>query len=137
MEPVTTVVSLPVADLNRSLRFYRDGLGFSTPGIDGGVIAIELPNLSLFLIENEEYKTYLERAGIAGRPQAVAGACILSAAITSRREVAETVARAATAGGTVQDPADYDGSFMGYVRDPDGHVWELVYNERTAAGDAG
>jgi catechol 2,3-dioxygenase-like lactoylglutathione lyase family enzyme len=35
MKPRITVITLGVDNLERSLRFYRDGLGFSTEGIIG------------------------------------------------------------------------------------------------------
>ena len=35
MQPLLTLITLGVEDLERSLRFYRDGLGFSTEGIVG------------------------------------------------------------------------------------------------------
>jgi catechol 2,3-dioxygenase-like lactoylglutathione lyase family enzyme len=47
VKPTTVVVSVPVAGLERTLRFYRDGLGLDTPGVDERMIVIELPNLSL------------------------------------------------------------------------------------------
>lgn len=134
MQPATVVVSLPVADLDRSLRFYRDGLGIPPSGIDEGGIVIELPNLSLFLIEAGEYSQYVDRAGVGASSAATAGACIISCAIGSRTEVDETVERAAAAGGSAPRPAaEYDGSYMGYFGDPDGHLWELVSNDHTAA----
>jgi hypothetical protein len=76
-KPIATiVVSLPVTDLERSLRFYRDGLGLQTPGIDEYMIAFELPNLSLFLIELSEYATYIERAGLASPSTTHPGALV-------------------------------------------------------------
>ncbi|WP_328475644.1 VOC family protein [Actinoplanes sp. NBC_00393] len=136
MKPATVVVSLPITDLDRSLRFYRDGLGLETADVDEGIIAFELPNLSLFLIEQSEYAKYASRAGVpSGSP--AAGAIIISCAIGSKQEVDDTVARAASAGGTVAaPPAEADGSYSGYFSDPDGHVWELVHNERTEAAAA-
>lgn len=134
MQPVTVVVSLPVADLDRSLRFYRDGLGLATPGVDGGVVAFELPNLSLFLIETGEYARYVERAGVGATGAPVAGACVICCAIAGRAEVDEVLARAAAAGGSApRPPVEDDGGYTGYFADPDGHLWELVANEHTAA----
>ena len=133
MNPVTVVVSLPIADLERSLRFYRDGLGLQTPGIDEYMIAFELPNLSLFLIELGEYATYLERAGLTSPATAHPGAVVLSCAMGSKGEIDDVVARAADAGGSAQPATDKDGAYTGYVSDPDGHLWELVFNDRTAA----
>ncbi|WP_327635971.1 VOC family protein [Kribbella sp. NBC_00482] len=134
MKPATTVVSMPVTDLERTLRFCRDGLGLETAGIDGPMILIELPNLSLFLIERQEYAMYAGRGGMPDAGGPAPGACIISCAIGSKEEVDETVARAKLAGGsTPADPREYDGSYVGYVSDPDGHLWELVWNTRTEA----
>lgn len=47
MRPVTVVLSLPVADAERSLGFYRDGLRLADPQVDDKMVAFELPNLSL------------------------------------------------------------------------------------------
>ncbi|WP_020015516.1 VOC family protein [Promicromonospora sukumoe] len=137
MSPVTVVVSLPVADLERTLRFYRDGLGLETPGIDEGMIAFELPNLSLFLIEQGEYAAYVERAGHARPVVPHPGAVILSCAMGGKVEIDDVLARAPEAGGSAEAAAERDGAYTGYVSDPDGHVWELVYNDRTAAAAAG
>lgn len=35
MQPLITLITLGVDDLEKSLRFYRDGLGFPTEGIVG------------------------------------------------------------------------------------------------------
>jgi uncharacterized protein len=133
MQPTTVVVSLPVADLDRSLRFYRDGLGLSIPGIDEYMITFELPNLSLFLLENSQYANYLDRAGVARPTATVAGACVISCAIATRDEVDDVLSRARSTGGSAQAAVEHDGSYTGYVSDPDGHLWELVHNDRTAA----
>jgi predicted lactoylglutathione lyase len=132
MKPKTVVLSLPVADLDRSLRFYRDGLGLSTEAVDESGILFELPNLSLFLIERGEYGMYTDRAGVAAPEAAVAGACVISCAIGSKAEVDDVLARAVAAGGAVPKAAGtYDGSYMGYFTDTDGHLWELVFNDQT------
>jgi hypothetical protein len=134
MKPSTIVVSVPITDLERTLRFYRDGLGLETPGIDEGMILIELPNLSLFLMGSEEYARFAGYGGVtdAGRPKP--GAFIFSCAIGSKDEVDQTIERAMQAGGSAPGTAqDREGSYIGYVSDPDGHLWELVWNARTEA----
>jgi len=134
MRPVTIVLALPVADAERSLRFYRDGLHLANPEIDERMLAFELPNLSLFLIERSEYTKYTERAGVPLVGAVPPGACIISCAIGSQEEVDDILKRAQAAGGSIPGPAeDHDGSYMGYFSDPDGHVWELVFNARTQA----
>ncbi|MDQ7909729.1 VOC family protein [Phytohabitans sp. ZYX-F-186] len=137
MKPATVVLSLPVMDVERSLRFYRDGLELATPGIEEGMIAFELPNLSLFLIEHSQYATYTSRAGVESNGVPAPGACTISCAMGSKAEVDDTLARAAAAGGSASRPAaDHDGSYTGYFSDPDGHLWELVFNARTEAAAA-
>ncbi|GAB3764167.1 VOC family protein [Microlunatus parietis] len=134
MKPATVIVALPVTDLDRTLRFYREGLGVETSDIDGGMIVIELPNLSLFLMDVREYATYADRVGPAASATPAPGACMFSCAIGTRAEVDQTLAGAERAGGSIPGPAgESDGGYMGYVSDPDGHVWELVCNDQTAA----
>ena len=134
MKPTTMIVALPVADLDRSLRFYREGLGVDASDIDGGMFVIELPNLSLFLMNQEDYAGYAERTGTATGGAPAPGGCIFSAAIGSRAEVDEALAGAERAGGSIPGPAqELDGGYMGYLGDPDGHLWELVCNEHTVA----
>ena len=134
MKPASVVVSVPVTDLKRTLRFYREGLGLETPGIDAGIIPIELPNLSLFLMESQEYATYAGFGGVSEASGPVPGACIFSCAIGSKEEVDETISQAMQAGGSVSSAAqEREGSYIGYVSDPDGHLWELVWNARTEA----
>jgi predicted lactoylglutathione lyase len=134
VKPSTVILALPVIDPERSLRFYRDGLSLSTEGIEDGMIAFELPNLSLFLIEYSQYEKYTHRAGVVLRNVPAPGACVMSCAIGSKAEVDSILARAAAAGGSVSEPArDRDGGYMGYFSDPDGHVWELVANPQTEA----
>lgn len=134
VKPVSVVVSVPVTNLERTLRFYREGLGFETPGIDAGIIPIELPNLSLFLMDSDEYATYASHGGKLQAHKPVPGACLFSCAIGSKEEVDETICQAVQAGGSASHPAqERDGSYIGYVSDPDGHLWELVWNARTEA----
>lgn len=149
MNPLTTVLSLPVRDPLRSLSFYRDGLGLETDGVEDGILALELPNLSLFLIETTEYSSYLEplqsaatgaagsdAPGDAGLRESAPGAAIISCAFATRAEIDDILARASASGGAVAAPIDEDGSYMGYFSDPDGHVWELVANAHTARAAA-
>lgn len=60
---VGTVVCLPVRDLDAALRFYRSV--FDLPGLEAeeGIVVVELPNLSLFLIEEGAFESYTRKAG--------------------------------------------------------------------------
>ncbi|EKU49183.1 VOC family protein [Brevibacterium casei] len=132
MRPAAVVVCLPAADLERSLRFYRECFDLEPSDADDIIVAFELPHLSLFLIAEAEYRTYLDRAGVGTAAVPAPGAVIVSCAITSPGEVDDVAQRAAAAGGRADPPVDLDGSHTAYIHDPDGHVWELVSNEQTA-----
>lgn len=121
---------MPVADLQRSLEFYRDGLGLEIPSIEGGVIAIELPGLSLFLIQTEEFGRYTERAGADPHVSGATSEFILSCALATKEEIDDVITRAGLVGGTVEEPPKQrNGTYIGYFKDPDGHIWELVWSE--------
>lgn len=133
MKPRITVITLGVDDLHASLRFYRDGLGFPTEGIigqefeHGAVVFIKLqPGLKLAL---------WPRASLAhdtGLTLGLASATEMSLGhnVASRAEVDAVMAQAAAAGATVvKPPAEtFWGGYAGYFQDPDGHVWEVVWN---------
>jgi uncharacterized glyoxalase superfamily protein PhnB len=50
--------------------------------------------------------------------------------VDSKEEVDHVMAEAAAAGATITDPARdrFFGGYSGYFQDPDGHVWEVVWN---------
>ena len=133
MEPRITVITLGVDDLERALRFYRDGLGLPTPGIvgtefeHGAVVFIELQagvRLALW-----------PRASIAhdsGLPVTPRSATELTLGhnVRSREEVDVVMAQAEKAGATIVKRAHetFWGGYAGYFQDPDGHLWEVVWN---------
>ena len=133
MKPRITVLTLGVDDLERSLRFYRDGLGFPTQGIigtefeHGAVVFIDLDHgLRLAL---------WPRASIAhdtGLPRAPGAATDLTLGhnVGSTREVDAVMAEAAAAGARIVKKAGetFWGGYAGYFQDPDGHLWEVVWN---------
>jgi len=115
------------------LRFYRDGLGLATPGIigtefeHGAVVFIELQagvRLALW-----------PRASIAhdsGLPVSVRSATELTLGhnVRSREEVDVVMAQAEKAGAAIVKRAHdtFWGGYAGYFQDPDGHLWEVVWN---------
>jgi len=138
MEPRLHVVTLAVEDLERALAFYRDGLGFDSPGIIGtewtdektganGAVAIfELEGgLILSLSERDDLA---RDAGIPSGP-ARAGEFSLGQLVHDRAEVDTVLQRAEAAGATVTAPHDRPwGIYSGYFRDLDGHLWEVIWN---------
>lgn len=133
MKPRITVVTLGVDDLEASLRFYRDGLGFATDGIvgkefeHGAVVFIELQaglRLALWPRKSIGHDT--------GLPVTPASATEMSLGhnVGSAAEVDAVMAQAATAGAHIVKAAHdtFWGGYSGYFQDPDGHLWEVVWN---------
>lgn len=133
MKPCITVVTLGVDDLEASLRFYRDGLGFATEGIVGkefeygAVVFIRLqPGLRLALWPRT---SIAHDTGLALRPPS-ATEMTLGHNVASKAEVNAVMAQAQAAGAVIAQPAHdtFWGGYSGYFQDPDGHLWEVVWN---------
>ncbi len=133
MKPRVTVITLGVDDLEHSLRFYREGLGFSTPGIIGtefeygAVVFIDLqPGLRLALWPRKSI------AHDTGLPLGVPSATefTLGHNVGSQEEVDAVMTQANAAGAMIVQPAHptFWGGYSGYFQDPDGHLWEVVWN---------
>ena len=138
MKPRITVITLGVDDLERSLRFYRDGLGFRTDGIvgaefeHGAVVFIDLEGgLRLALWPRA---SIAHDAGLPVGPRS-ATELTLGHNVSSRAEVDAVMAQAHAAGATIVKPAHdtFWGGYAGYFQDPDGHLWEAVWNPQWSA----
>ncbi|MGN8082465.1 VOC family protein [Variovorax sp. 22077] len=134
MKARISVLTICVDDLERALRFYRDGLGLATPGIigqefeHGAVAFFDLqPGLKLALWPRD---SLTHDSGIARRGSASPDFTI-GHNVHSEAEVRATMAQAEAAGATIVKPAQktFWGGFAGYFQDLDGHLWEVVYNE--------
>lgn len=139
MDPRINLVTLAVSDLKRSLTFYRDGLGLESEGVIGTEFegdertpagAVAMFNLEGGLILALYPRSELAKdAGIPeGEPRS--GEFSLGHIVSSRREVDEVLSQAERAGATMTDPAHERpwGIYSGYFRDPDGHLWEVIWN---------
>lgn len=133
MRPRVTVITLGVDDLEASLRFYREGLGFPTEGIVGrefefGAVAfLDLqPGLRLALWPR---RSIAHDTGLAIGP-ASPTEMTQGHNVSSRAEVDALMAKAAAAGAMIVKPAHdtFWGGYSGYFQDPDGHLWEVVWN---------
>jgi catechol 2,3-dioxygenase-like lactoylglutathione lyase family enzyme len=155
MKPRLSVLTIAVDDLERSLRFYRDGLGLPTEGIIGGEFehgAVAFFNLQgglklaiwprTSLTHDLRLATETETESAAdgetntnarananvptlGRP-----AFSLGHNVASRDEVDAVMEQAERAGARILKPAQetFWGGYAGYFQDPDGHLWEVVWN---------
>ncbi len=133
MKPRISVLTLGVGDLERSLAFYRDGLGLPTKGIvgrefeHGAVAFFELSGgLKLAIWRQGDIA---HDTGLAETPKSPTSFTI-GHNVAGRAEVDEVIEQARRAGAEiVKAPADtFYGGYAGYFRDPDGHLWEVVWN---------
>lgn len=133
MKPRIKVFTLGVRDLDKSLIFYREGLGLPTEGIvgtefeDGAVVFFEMnDDLILALYP----KTALAKdAGVPASPASAAGFSI-GHIVASKEEVDAVMLQAEKAGARITDPAHdrFWGGYSGYFQDLDGHLWEIAWN---------
>ena len=138
MEPRVDVITLAVEDLERALRFYRDGLGFESSGVVGtqwtdeesganGAIAV-FKFQSGLLLSLYPRSDLAKDAAIPAGP-ARPGEFSLGQLVQSRAEVDELIEKAEAAGAAVTTPRDRPwGIYSGYFRDLDGHLWEIIWN---------
>ncbi len=133
VKPRISVLTLGVADLERSLAFYRDGLGLHTPGIvgrefeHGAVAFFDLSNGVKLAIWDQD-----DLAHDSGLTKAPASSTSFSIGhnVSQRSEVDEVMEQAREAGAAIVKPAQetFYGGYAGYFTDPDGHLWEIVWN---------
>jgi catechol 2,3-dioxygenase-like lactoylglutathione lyase family enzyme len=133
VKPRITLITLGVDDLERSLRFYRDGLGFITQGIVGGefehgaVVFFDLEGglrLALWPRHSLAYDT-----GLPDEPPS-AIEFTLGHNVSSPAEVDAVMVQAEKAGAIILKPArnTFWGGYAGYFQDPDEHLWEVAWN---------
>ncbi|QZY52374.1 VOC family protein [Leucobacter tenebrionis] len=130
---VGTVVCLPVRDLTAASDFYRAVFDLPELEIGEGMVVVEIPGLSLFLIEEQAFETYSEKAGRGVAYPGKDTSVILSCAVESRVALDDMLSTAASLGGTVPRRAGMDeelGLYLGYFFDPDGHHWELAHSDK-------
>jgi catechol 2,3-dioxygenase-like lactoylglutathione lyase family enzyme len=131
MKPKIALVTLGVADLKKSLAFYRDGLGLPLHNYKDGddMIMFRLEGSWLGLYPREEL------AKDATVPHDGAGFCGITLAHNepAKEDVDKVFAEALAAGAKpVKTPQDvFWGGYSGYFADPDGHLWEVAYNPYT------
>jgi catechol 2,3-dioxygenase-like lactoylglutathione lyase family enzyme len=133
MKARISVLTLGVADLERSLVFYRDGLGLPTKGVvgrefeHGAVAFFELAGglkLALWAQDSIVHDTGLAKTKISPT------AATVGHNVSSKGDVDDVMAQARRAGAVIvkEAAATFYGGYAGYFSDPDGHVWEVVFN---------
>jgi uncharacterized protein len=133
MKPRITLITLGVENLERSLRFYRDGLGLETDGIVG--TQFEHGAVAFFELQGGLKLALWPRDSIAhdsgltpGHPNPTE--FTLGHNVSSKAEVDAVMAQARKAGAVIVKPAHdtFWGGYAGYFADPDRHLWEVAWN---------
>jgi catechol 2,3-dioxygenase-like lactoylglutathione lyase family enzyme len=120
------MITLGVADLERSIRFYRDGLGL--PQMESP------PSVAFFTLNGSWLGLYgrqalAEDATVSAEGEGFAG-FTLSHNVTSEAAVNALLEQAVAAGAKLVKPGQkvFWGGYSGYFSDPDGFLWEVAHN---------
>jgi catechol 2,3-dioxygenase-like lactoylglutathione lyase family enzyme len=139
MQPRIHVITLGVGDLERSLEFYR-ALGLQSPGVGGTEFpgddtnpggAVAMFELQGGFILSLYPRTELAKdANVAFGPADTPGAFSIGHAVPDKADVDALLAQAKAAGATLTNGPHHRpwGIYSGYFADPDGHLWEILWN---------
>lgn len=129
MKPSIYFITLVAADLERSIEFYRDGLGFPLggKGPPQGVLCYAKfqiqPGLSLVLVSDAQFEEFTNLDTRGKRSSQVA----LSIPKETRDEVAALYDRAIAAGGiSIAAPQEREWGYTASMKDPDGNIIEVI-----------
>ncbi len=126
MEPRISIITLGVSDLQRSIQFYRDGLGLPMRDGKGEIAFFETSGTWLSLYPEEKLAGDV---GVSANGQGFTG-FTLAHNVSSPEDVDQLIKHASTAGAeVVKPPVETNwGGYSGYFADPDGFIWEVAWN---------
>ncbi|MBD5803963.1 Glyoxalase-like domain protein [Azoarcus sp. Aa7] len=140
MKPRLTVLTLAVDNLERAVRFYREGLGLPTQGIIG--TEFEHGAVAFFDLQHGVKLALWPRSSLAHDTGLALGApssteCSVGHNVASKQDVDAVMDQARQAGARIVKPAGdtFWGGYAGYFADPDGHLWEVVWNPQFDLAD--
>lgn len=139
MKTQGVVLTLAVRDAERSLAFYRDGVGFEQATLTMGLVCLELPGMTIFLAEHEAFTKYSREAKRTPLLPVPATDAMLSCAIASVSEVNQVLSAVADSAGKAFEAHEIEHvsgrlQYIGTFADPDGHLWQLVCNLEKSQG---
>jgi uncharacterized protein len=124
MQQQISVITIGIADLARSRRFYVEGFGWKP--------VFENPEIVFYQMNGLMLGTWLTKALEADMQRGLTrpGAFALAHNVPTKEEVQPVIERLAQFGGRILRPADAPthGGFRGYIADPDDHSWEIAWN---------
>lgn len=120
-------VNVPVKDLAKSRAFYgKLGFTFNEQFSDETAACVVISeDIYAMILTHDKFKQFT--------PHEVADAnkvteVLICLSCDSRAAVDETIAKGVTAGGkTFKEPIDYGFMYSQSIKDPDGHIWELMW----------
>ena len=133
MKQRINLLTLGVSDLNKSMAFYKNGLGWQTKGIvgteyeNGAVVIFELNNGMMLCLYERKNLAWDSNVGL--QPQSATEFSI-GYFVNSNTEVDAIMEQAKKSGAKITKPAQeaFWGGYHGYFQDIDGHLWEIGYN---------
>lgn len=137
MEPRLNIITLGVSDLQRSLRFYCDGLGWKPSSVSNeDIVFIPLGGVVLALFARDSLAADAKLA--PGGGSGFAGFTVAQN-VPSKEAVDAALAHAKAAGATILKPAEdvFWGGYSGYFSDPDGYAWEVAWNPHFTLTESG
>lgn len=126
MKSKISLITLGVSDLQKSVHFYKDGLGFPLEGDSKDVAFFKLEGTWLSLFPK---KKLADDIGISGEGSGFSN-FTLAHNVSSEAEVDSTLEFAKKAGATIVKPGQkvFWGGYSGYFSDLDGFLWEVAFN---------
>jgi catechol 2,3-dioxygenase-like lactoylglutathione lyase family enzyme len=127
MQPRLNIITLGVNDLQKAIRFYRDGLGWPMSSASVG-------DFALFKLATGTALALYPRKLLANdakvKDNGGFGGITLAQNVSTREDVDAVLAEAVKAGGSLLKSAREAewGGYSGYFADPDGHPWEVAWN---------
>jgi predicted lactoylglutathione lyase len=121
-----TLVTLGVADVTRATSFF-EALGWrKSSASNDDVSFFQLGGLALSVFGRQ---ALADDATVSSQGQGFSGIS-LAINLESEAEVDRVASEWVSCGGTLvkQPHKVFWGGYSGYVKDPDGHLWELAYN---------
>lgn len=133
------IITLGVKDINKSLTFYRDGLGFKTTVSEDNppIVFFQTMGVTLALCPKDGLSEDIDKdhpplgSGFSGTT--------LGYIVEDKNAVEMVLSLAEKAGGKIIKSAQeaFWGGYHGYFSDPDGYYWEVMYWENWKFKDDG
>ena len=134
MQPRLSFITLGVADLERSMRFYNEVLGWSPFQDNGGIVMYQLNGMVLSLYPQRELMEDAKAMDDGKGSRITLAQCMRS---TEEVDAFFVHLKKHSATITKMPEKVFWGGYSGYFADPDGHLWEVAYNPFLAMDDVG